>query len=63
MLTADFDVKLKLIILLTVGLVVLASVVGYLWHRDRHYSQSFTGVFGVMVVQAFVLVSLILIHQ
>ncbi|WP_203639608.1 hypothetical protein [Levilactobacillus wangkuiensis] len=63
MLTADFDVKLKLIILLVVGLVVLASVVGYLWHRDHHYSQSFAGVFGVMVVQAFVLVSLLLIHQ
>ncbi|WP_125583219.1 hypothetical protein [Levilactobacillus cerevisiae] len=63
MLTTDFDVKLKLIIMLVVGLLVLASVIGLLWHRDRHYTRYFTGVLGVMVVQAFILVSLFLIHQ
>ncbi|TGD19082.1 hypothetical protein [Levilactobacillus suantsaiihabitans] len=63
MLTTDFDVKLKLILMLVVGLIVLASIIGWLFHRDRHYTRYFTGVLAVMVVQVFILVSLFLIHQ
>ncbi|MFC6207083.1 hypothetical protein [Levilactobacillus tongjiangensis] len=63
MLTSDFDVKLKLIILFTAGLVALAVILGYLWHRNHQYYQGFTGLLGVIVVQLFVLTSLLLIHQ
>ncbi|AYM03991.1 hypothetical protein [Levilactobacillus yiduensis] len=63
MLTTDFDVKLKLIIMLVVGLIVLASIIGWLFHRDHHYTRYFTGVLVVMVVQVFILISLFLIHQ
>lgn len=63
MLTADFDVKIKLIILLVVGFIVLASVLGFLIHRNHHYSSHFTGVIVVMLVQLFILTSLFLIHQ
>ncbi|MCI1554451.1 MAG: hypothetical protein LKH74_11070 [Levilactobacillus sp.] len=63
MLTTDFDVKLKLILMLVVGLIVLASIIGWLFHHDRHYTRYFTGVLAVMVVQVFILVSLFLIHQ
>lgn len=63
MLTTDLDVKLKLILLLVVGFLVLAGILGYLFHRDHHYTKYFTGVLGVMIIQAFILVSLFLIRQ
>ncbi|WP_203641497.1 hypothetical protein [Levilactobacillus andaensis] len=63
MLMQDFDVKIKLIILVVVGFIALASTLGYLFHRDHHYSRYFTGVLVVMAVQLFILTSLLLIHQ
>lgn len=53
MLSTDFDVKLKLLILFATGLIVLAIVLGWLWHRDHHFSRYFGGVLGVMIVQIF----------
>ncbi|NLR09475.1 MULTISPECIES: hypothetical protein [Lactobacillaceae] len=63
MLTTDFDVKLKLIILAVVGLIVLTSVLGYVYHLDHHFSRRLIGVLVVMVVLIFILISLLLIHQ
>ncbi|MFC6275241.1 hypothetical protein ACFQET_06885 [Levilactobacillus tangyuanensis] len=58
MSAADAAVKLKLVILLIVGLVALVSLLVTLFHRDRHYYQGFTGVLAVIVVQLFILGSL-----
>ncbi|MCF7522638.1 hypothetical protein L3X07_03225 [Levilactobacillus brevis] len=63
MLSTDFDVKLKLLILFATGFIVLAIVLGWLWRRDHHFSRYFGGVLGVMIVQIFLLISLALIHQ
>lgn len=63
MLTTDFDVKLKLIILAVVGLLALAGVLGYVYHLDHHFSRRLIGVLAVMVVLVFILISLLMIHQ
>lgn len=62
MLTADFDVKIKLIILVSVALLVLLVITGLLLHRDHHFSRYLGGIVAVMVVLAAILVSLLLIH-
>ena len=63
MLTTDFDVKLKLIILAVVGVLALAGVLGYVYHLDHHFSRRLIGVLAVMVVLVFILISLLMIHQ
>ncbi|QMU08632.1 hypothetical protein [Levilactobacillus suantsaii] len=63
MLTADFDVKIKLIILTSIAIVVLALIVGRLWIKAGHFTRYFSGVLAVIVVLCFILGSLLLIHQ
>ncbi|GEO70671.1 hypothetical protein [Levilactobacillus acidifarinae] len=63
MLIADFDVKLKLIILATIALVALLVIGGTLWLRAKHFSRYLVGVAAVMVVLVFILSSLLTIHQ
>ncbi|KRL98321.1 hypothetical protein ACUIJQ_12955 [Levilactobacillus hammesii] len=63
MLTTDFDVKLKLIILAVVGLLALAGVLGYVYHLDHHFNRRLVGVIAVMIVLVFALISLLLIHH
>lgn len=63
MLTTDFDVKLKLIILTTIALVALLVIGGTLWYRAKHFSRYLIGVVAVMAVLVFILSSLITIHQ
>lgn len=63
MLTTDFDVKLKLIILAVVGLLALTGVLGYVYHLDHHFNRRLFGVIAVMVILLFILISLILIHH
>jgi hypothetical protein len=63
MLTADFDVKIKLIILVSIALVVLLIVGSTLWVRSKHFSRYLVGVAAVMVVLVFILSSLLTIHQ
>lgn len=63
MLTADFDVKLKLIILVTLALIVLVVIGGTLWVRAKHFSRYLVGIVAVIGVLTFILGSLLTIHH
>jgi len=63
MIVADFDVKIKLIILVSTALIVLLAVLGWLLHRDHHFSRYLGGITAVMVVLAGILTSLLMIHS
>lgn len=62
MISADFDVKIKLIILVSIALVALLVVMGGLLRRDRHFSRYLIGVTVVIGVLAIILITLLLIH-
>lgn len=63
MSSADFDVKIKLIILVSIGILVLLGILLSLLHRDRHFSKYLVGPLGVIVVLVAILGSLLTIHQ
>jgi len=63
MLTADFDVKMKLLILASLGLIILCGTLVTVARRHTAYRRHLPGVIGAMVVLAFVLVSLLMIHH
>ena len=63
MLTTDFDVKIKLIILTAVGLLALAGVLSYIYHLNHQLSRRVIGIGVVMLVLLFILISLLMIHQ
>ena len=63
MLTADFDVKLKLIILVTLALIALVVIGGTLWVRAKHFSRYLVGIVAVIGVLTFILGSLLTIHH
>lgn len=63
MSSADFDVKIKLIILVSIGILILLGILLGLLHRDRHFSKYLVGPLGVIVVLVAILGSLLTIHQ
>ncbi|PWG00563.1 hypothetical protein [Levilactobacillus bambusae] len=57
-MSANADVKLKLIIMATVGILVLSTIVALLTRHDHHLFTRFTtGLLAVIAAMIFILIS------